>query len=86
MSLAQVWMHSIEFPSKPFFAICLNFQQQYSLKFNNIVHILSLKITKSKLLNQTRWVLSNNTKNFPKFQYSFQFWFSFKNFDEKMVQ
>jgi hypothetical protein len=54
-------------------------------KFNNIVHILNLKITKSTLLNQTWWGLSNNTKNAPKFQYSFQFWF-FEKFNEKIVQ
>jgi len=44
-------------------------------KFNNIVHILGLKITKSTLWNQTWWGLPNNTKNAPNFQYSIQSWF-----------
>ncbi len=39
--------------------------------FNNIVHILGLKITKSTLLNQPWWKLSNNTKKAPIFQYNF---------------
>jgi hypothetical protein len=34
-------------------------------KFNNIIQILGLKITKSTLLNQTWWGLSNNTKKTP---------------------
>jgi hypothetical protein len=64
MSLAQVWMHSIEFSfHTPF---CNLFELPTTIhthqKFNNIVYILDLKITKSTLLNQTWWGLSNNTK------------------------
>jgi hypothetical protein len=80
MSLAQVWMHSIEFSFQT--PICNLFEFFITIhthqNFNNIVHILGFKITKSTLLNQTWWGLSNNTKNAPKFQYSFQSWF-FKN-------
>jgi len=87
MSLAQIWMHSIGFSFQtPFcnlfeFPITLRTHQ----KFNNFVHILGLKITKSTLLNQIWWRFSNNTKNTPKFQYTFQSWFS-KKLNEKMIQ
>jgi hypothetical protein len=87
MSLAEIWMHSIEFSFQTLFCNLFEFPTTIHThqKFNNIVHILGLKITKSTLLNQTWWGLSNNTKNAPKFQYSFQSWF-FKKFTEKMVQ
>jgi hypothetical protein len=87
MSLAQVWMHSIEFSFQTPFCDFFEFPTliRTHQKFNNIVHILGVKITKSTSLNQTWWRLSNNTKNAPKFQYSFQSWF-FKTFNEKMVQ
>jgi len=87
MSLAQVWMHSIEFSFQTLFGNLFDFPTTIHThqKFNNIVHILGVKITKSTLLNQTWWRLSNDTKNTPKFQYSFQSWF-FKKFNEKMVQ
>jgi len=77
MSLAQVWVHSIEFSFQTLFCNLFEFPTTIRThqKFNNIVHILSLKITKSTLLNQTWSRLSNNTKNVPKFQYSFQSWF-----------
>ncbi len=86
MSLAQVWMHSIEFSFQTFFCNLFEFSTTISThqKFNNIVHILGLKIMKSTLLNQTWWGFSNNTENTPKFQYSFQSWF-FKKLNEKMV-
>jgi hypothetical protein len=87
MSLTQVWLHSIEFSFQNLFCNLFEFPTTIRThqNFNNIVHILDLKITKSTLLNQTWWGLSNNTKNTPKFQYSFQFWF-FKKFNEKLVQ
>ncbi len=87
MSFAQVWMHSIEFSFQTPFCNLFEFPTTICThqNFNNIVHISGFKITKSALLNQTCWKLSNNTKNAPKFQYSFQSWF-FKNFYEKMVQ
>jgi len=87
MSLAQVWMHSIEFSFQTPFCNLFEFPTTIHThqKFNNIVHILGLKIMKSILLNQTWWGLSNNTKNAPKFQYSFQSWF-LKKFNEKVVQ
>jgi hypothetical protein len=77
MSLSQVWMDSIEFSFQTPFCNLFEFPKIIIIhqKFINIVHILCLKITKSTLLNQTRWGFSNNTKNAPKFQYSFQFWF-----------
>jgi hypothetical protein len=80
-------MHSIEFSFQSPFCDLFEFPTTICThqKFNNIVHILGLKITKSILLNQTWQGLSNNTKNAPKFQYSFQSWF-FKKFNEKMVQ
>jgi hypothetical protein len=86
MSLAQVWMHSIEFSFQTPFCNLFEFLTTIHThqKFNNIVHILGLKITKSTLLNQIRWGFSNNTKNAPS-SYSFQSWF-FKKFNEKMVQ
>jgi len=86
MSLAQVWMHLIEFSFQTPFCNLFEFPTTIRThqKFNDIVHILGLKITKSTLLNQTWWGLSNNTKNAPKFQY-IQPWF-FKKFNEKMVQ
>jgi hypothetical protein len=73
-SLAQVWMHSIEFSFQTPFSNLFEFPTTICThqKFNNIVHILGFKITKSTLLNQTWWRLSNNAKNAPKFQYSFQ--------------
>jgi hypothetical protein len=40
---------------------------------------------KSTLLNQTWWGFSNNTKDAPKFEYNFQFWF-YLFFNEKMAQ
>jgi hypothetical protein len=87
MSFAQVWMHSIEFSFQTPFCNLFEFLTTIPThqKFNNIVHILGLKITKSTLLNQIWWRLSNNTKNAPKFQYSFQSWF-LKKINEKMVQ
>jgi hypothetical protein len=87
MSLAQVWMHSIEFSFQTLFCDLFEFPTTICThqKINNIVHILDLKNTKSTLLNQTWWGLSNNAKNAPKFQYSLQFFF-FKKFNEKMVQ
>jgi hypothetical protein len=87
MSLAQVWMHSIEFSFQTPFCNFFEFPTIICThqKFNNIVHILGLKIMKSTLLNQTWWGLSNNTNNTPKFQYSFQSRF-FKKINEKMVQ
>jgi hypothetical protein len=86
MSLAQVWMHSIGFLFQTPFCNLFEFPTiiHTHQKFNNIVHILDFKITNSTLLNQIWWGLSNNTKNTPKFQYSFQFWF-FKKINEKMV-
>jgi hypothetical protein len=86
MSLAQVWMHSIEFSFQTLFCNLFEFPTTILThqKFNkNIVHILGLKIMKSTLLNQTSWGLSSNTKNAPKFQCSFQSWY-FKKFNEKM--
>jgi len=86
MSLTQVWLHSIEFSFQTPFCNLFEFPTTICThQIFNIVHILGLKITKSTLLNQTWWGLSNNTKNTPKFQYSFQFWF-FKKFNEKLVQ
>jgi len=75
-SLAQVWMHSIEFSFQTPFCNLLEFPTTLCAhqKFN-IVHILGLKIMKSTLLNQTWRGLSNNTKNTPKFRYKFQSWF-----------
>jgi hypothetical protein len=69
-SLAQVWMHSIEFSFQTLFCNLFEFSTTICTheKFNNIVHILGLKITKSILSNQTWWRLSNNTENTPKFQ------------------
>ncbi len=86
MSLAQVWMHSIEFSFQTPFCNLFEFPTTIHThqNFNNIVHILSLKITKSNLLNQTWWGLSNITKNTPKSQYSFQSWF-FKKINEKWL-
>jgi hypothetical protein len=80
-------MHSIEFSFQTPFCNLFEFPTTIGThqKFNKIVHILSLKITKSILLNQTWQGLSNNTKKTPKFQYSFQSWF-FKKINEKMVQ
>jgi hypothetical protein len=80
-------MHSIEFPFQTLFCNLFEFPTTIRThqKFINIVHILGFKITKSTLLNQTWQGLSNNTKNTPKFQDSFQSWF-FKKFNEKMVQ
>jgi hypothetical protein len=47
MLLAQVWMHSINFPSKPFFCNFFEFPTTICThsKFNNIVHILGFKTT-----------------------------------------
>jgi hypothetical protein len=56
MSLAQVWIFLPKLVLQ-FFWISNNNTHQ---KFNNIFHILSFKITKSTLLNQTWWGLSNN--------------------------
>jgi len=55
MPLAQVGMHSIEFSFQVFFCNFFEFPTTIRThqKFNNIVHILGLKITKSTLLNQT---------------------------------
>jgi hypothetical protein len=80
-------MHLIEFSFQTPFRYLFEFPTTICIhqKLNNIVHILSLKIMKSTLLNQTWWRLSNNTKNAPNFQYSFQSWF-FKKINEKMVQ
>ncbi len=87
MSLAQVWMNSIEFSFQTLFYNLFEFPTTICThqKINNIVHILGLKITKSTLLNQTWWGLSNNTNNAPKFQYSFQSWF-FQKIQKKIVQ
>jgi len=87
MSLAQVSMHSIEFSFQTFFCNLFEFPTKIRThqKFNNIVLILGLKITKSILLNQTWGGLPNNTKNAPKFQFTFQSWF-FKKINEKLVQ
>ncbi len=82
MSLAQVWMHSIEFSFQTPFCNLFEFPTLICThqKFNNIVHILGLKIAKSTSLNETWWRLSKNTKEAPKFQYSSQSWF-FKKFN-----
>jgi len=55
MSLAQVWMHSIQFSFQTPFCNLFEFPTTIHThqKFNNIVHILGLKITKSTLLNRT---------------------------------
>jgi hypothetical protein len=55
MSLAQVWMHLIEFSFQTPFCNLFEFPTSICShqKFNNIVHISGLKITKSTLLNQT---------------------------------
>ncbi len=70
------------FLSNPFLYFVWISNNNTHQRFNNIFHILSFKITKSTLLNQTWWGLSNNIKNAPKFQYNFQSWF-FKNFNGK---
>jgi hypothetical protein len=51
MSLAQVWMHTIEFSFETFFCNLFEFPITVCThqKFNNIVHILGLKITKSTI-------------------------------------
>jgi hypothetical protein len=69
MSLAQVWMHSIEFSFQIPFCNLFEFSTTIHThqKFNNIIHILGLKIMKSTLLNQTWWGLSNNIKSTSKF-------------------
>ncbi len=55
MSLAQVWMHSIEFSFQTPFCNLFEFPTIICThqKFNNIVHILGVKTTKSTLLNWT---------------------------------
>jgi hypothetical protein len=52
MSLAQVWMHSIEFSFQTHFCNLFEFPTTICThqKFNNIVHILGLKITKLNLV------------------------------------
>jgi hypothetical protein len=81
MSLAQVWMHSIEFSFQTLFYNLFEFPTTIRThqKFNNIVHIWAFKIMKSTLLKQTWWGLSNNTNNAPKFQYIFNLGFSKKS-------
>jgi hypothetical protein len=51
MSLAQVWVHSIEFSFQTFFSNLFKFPTKIPIK--SIVHILGLKIIKLTLLNQT---------------------------------
>jgi hypothetical protein len=55
MSLAQVWMHSIEFSFQTPFCNLFEFPTTIHThqKFNDIVHILGLKIMKPTLINQT---------------------------------
>jgi hypothetical protein len=64
MSLAQVWMHSIEFSFQTSFCNLFKFPASICThqKFNNIFHILGLKIMKSTLLNQTWWRFSTIQK------------------------
>jgi len=73
-------MHSIEFSFQTPFCDFFEFPITTCThqKFNNIVHILGLKITKSTLLNQTWRGLSNNTKNTPNFNIVFNLGFSKK--------
>jgi hypothetical protein len=77
MLLAQVWMHSIEFSIQTFF---LQFfwisNTNTHQKFNSIVHILGLKITKSTLLNQTLWGFFDNTKSALNYNIVFDLGFS----------
>jgi hypothetical protein len=72
--LAQVWTHWMVnwyFLPNPISVICLNFQQQNSLKNQYLPHLTceNYEITP---LNLTRQVLSNNTKSTLKFP--IQFW------------
>jgi hypothetical protein len=81
LQLAQVLPRpQLIFPSKTwfFFGICLNFQQQKSLKNQSLPHILNPNLTKEIPLNPAHQDLSNNTKGTFQFLQNFQLQFSFK--------
>jgi hypothetical protein len=67
-----------------FIAIWSNFQQQNPLRKQYLPH-LSSENCEIKLIKSDSARISINTKNAPKFQYSFQFRF-YLAFIEKMIQ
>ncbi len=78
------WALNWFFLPDPIFAICLNFQQQNSLKNQYLPHI-SFENCEINSIKSHSLRLFNNTKNAPKFQSKFQFLF-YWIFIEKLVQ
>jgi hypothetical protein len=73
------------FPSRPNFCKLSEFPTTKFTQKIILFHTLTLKIVEKNLLNLSHQEFSNNTKNTPKFQYSFQFQF-YLVFIEKMIQ
>ncbi len=73
------------FPSGPNFCKLSEFPTTKFTQKIILFHTLTLKIVKKNLLNLSHQEFSNNAKNTPKFQYSFQFEF-YLVLIEKMIQ
>jgi hypothetical protein len=71
LTLWTHWGLNWLFLPNPIFAICLNFQQQNPLKNQYLAHLSSENCEINSIKSDSPRGPSNNTKNTPKFQYSF---------------